>query len=54
MQEGGDWWHTYLVPGSITVVMFPLSIKCIWFPAEGAAGRAETRRQRQGQEGSSH
>lgn len=53
MQEGGDWWHTYLVPGSITVVMFPLSIKCIWFPAEGVAGRAEIWQQRQGQEGSS-
>lgn len=53
MQEGGDWWHTYLVPGSITVVMFPLSIKCIWFPAEGVAGRAEIWQQRRGQEGSS-
>ncbi len=55
MQEGGDWWHTYLVPASITVVMFPLSlsIKCIWFPAEGVAGRAEIWQQSQGQEGSS-
>lgn len=53
MQEGGDWWHTYLIPGSITVVMFPLSIKYIWFPAEGVAGRAEIWQQRQGQEGSS-
>lgn len=53
MQEGGDWWHTYLVPGSIALVMFPLSIKCIWFPAEGVAGRAEIWQQRQGQEGSS-
>lgn len=53
MQEGGDWWHTYLVPGSITVVMFPLSIKCIWFPSEGVAGRAEIWQQRRGQEGSS-
>lgn len=53
MQEGGDWWHTYLVPGSITVVMFPLSIKCIWFPAEGVAGRAEIWQQCRGQEGSS-
>lgn len=53
MQWGGDWWHTYLVPGSITVVMFPLSIKCIWFPTEGVAGRAEIWQQRPGQEGSS-
>ena len=53
MQGGGDWWHTYLVPGSITVVMFPLPIKCIWFPAEGVAGRAEIWQQRQGQGGSS-
>lgn len=52
-REGGDWWHTYLVPASITVVMFPLSIKCIWFPAEGGAGRAEIWQQHRGQEGSS-
>lgn len=33
--EGGDWWHSYLIPASITLVMFPISIKWIWFPAEG-------------------
>lgn len=53
IQEGDHQWHAYLVPGSITLVMFPISIKCIWFPAEGElAGRTEMRQPHQGQEGS--
>lgn len=54
MQEGGDWWHTYLVPGWITLVTFPLSIKCIWFPTEAVGGsyRAEIWQHIQGHEGS--
>lgn len=53
IQEGGDWWNTYLVSASITLVMFPLSIKFIWFPSKGLAGRAEIWQPHQGQKGSS-
>lgn len=52
-QEGGERGHFYLAPASITLVMFPLSIKCIWFPV-GGVGRMEIWQPSGGQEGSSH